>query len=50
MCYNPTFSAQRAENKLQEVVKNLLKQNLDINLISKVTGMLVKKLKSLNIN
>ena len=41
---------QRAENKLQEVVKNLLKQNLDINLISKVTGMSVNKIKSLNIN
>ena len=40
----------KAENNTIQIVKNLLKQNLDINLISKVTGMSVNKIKSLNIN
>ena len=40
----------KAENNTIQIVKNLLKQNLDINLISKVTGMSVNKTKSLNIN
>ena len=38
------------EKEKQCIIKNLLKQNLDINLISKVTGMSVNKIKSLNIN
>ena len=39
----------KAENNTIQIVKNLLKQNLDINLISKVTGMSVNKIKSLNV-
>ena len=44
------FLKEKAENNTIQIVKNLLKQNLDINLISKVTGMSVNKIKSLNIN
>ena len=36
----------KAENNTIQIVKNLLKQNLDINLISKVTDMSVSKLKT----
>ena len=39
----------KAENNTIQIVKNLLKQNLDINLISEVTGMSVNKIKSLNV-
>ena len=39
----------KAENNTMQIVKNLLKQNLDINLISEVTGMSVNKIKSLNV-
>ena len=40
----------KAENNTIQIVKNLLKQNLDINLISEVTGMSVNKIKDLKIN
>ena len=39
----------KAENNTIQIVKNLLKQNLDINLISEVTGMSVNNIKSLNV-
>ena len=39
----------KAENNTIQIVKNLLKQNLDINVISEVTGMSVNKIKSLNV-
>ena len=40
----------KAENNTIQIVKNLLKQNLDINLISEVTGMSVNKIKDLKIS
>lgn len=40
----------KAENNTIQIVKNLLKQNLDINLISEVTGMPVSKIKDLKIS
>ena len=40
---------KKVENNTIQIIKNLLKQKLDINVISEVTGMSVSKIKSLDL-
>ena len=40
---------KKVENNTIQIIKNLLKQKLDINLISEVTGMSVSKIKNLDL-